>query len=157
MSTRRHQSDRCGGAPSSRTAHARALGLTCGASGVLMLVLGALLSVHGDVPKDQWSYPQAPSLFLGSELVLGAAHLMTAAGFLGVLRLRTAPTTVGRIGVWLAMAGCAGLTAGEWTSAFIAEQSNDSTAATIASTTDRARRRQGTPSAVGHVWHGWLE
>jgi hypothetical protein len=118
------------------TSETRRLGLMCAASGVLMVLMAVPLGIHiGAIPTHQWSYPHPAGIFLVEEVLLTIAHLLSAAGFLGALRLRAQGTdTTGRAGLWAAVAGLVGLSSAELASGFIGGEAMDSGIATMVST-----------------------
>jgi hypothetical protein len=118
------------------TPETRRLGLACAASGVLMALLALPLGINiGDTPKEQWSYPHPAGLFFAEEVLLTVAHLLSAAGFLGALRLGAPSTSkVGRAGLWAAVAGLVGLSVAEFVSGFIGAKATESGIATSVST-----------------------
>jgi hypothetical protein len=118
------------------TTETRGLGLACAASGVLMVLLAIPIGMHiGDAPENQWSYPQSAGVFLVEAVLLAVAHLLSAAGFVGALRLDAEGGSVaGRAGLWAAVAGLVGLSAAEIASGLIGEETDDSGIATAVST-----------------------
>ena len=118
------------------TTGTRGLGLACAASGVLMVLLAIPIGMHiGDAPENQWSYPQAAGVFLVEAVLLAIAHLLSAAGFVGALRLKAhGGSGAGRVGLWVAVAGLVGLATAEIASGLIAEEASDSEIATAVST-----------------------
>jgi len=118
------------------TARTRGLGLACAASGVLMVLLAIPIGMHiGDAPENQWSYPQSAGVFLVEAVLLAVAHLLSAAGFVGALRLKAyGGSGAGRVGLWVAVFGLVGLAAAEIASGVIAEEASDSEIATAVST-----------------------
>jgi len=79
------------------------------------------------VPSDQWSYPQTPGIFLVTAVLLTIAHLLSALGFVGALRLGAqGPGRAGRLGLQGAVAGLVGLSAAELLSGFIGDRDIDS-------------------------------
>lgn len=118
------------------TARTRGLGLACAASGVLMALLAIPIGMRiGDAPKNQWSYPQSAAVFLVEAVLLAVAHLFSAAGFVGALRLKAhGGSRAGRVGLWVAVAGLVGLATAEIASGLIAEEVSDSEIATAVST-----------------------
>lgn len=117
-------------------ASTRGLGLACAASGVLMALLALPIGMYiGDAPENQWSYPQSAGVFLVVAVLLAVAHLLSAAGFVGALRLKAyGGSGAGRVGLWVAVAGLVGLGLAEIASGFIAEEASDSEIATAVST-----------------------
>jgi len=118
------------------TARTRGLGLACAASGVLMVLLAIPIGMHiGDAPENQWSYPQSAGVFLVEAVLLAVAHLLSAAGFVGALRLKAyGGSGAGRVGLWVAVFGLVGLAAAEIASGVIAKEASDSEIATAVST-----------------------
>lgn len=118
------------------TTGTRGLGLACAASGVMMVLLAIPIGMHiGDAPENQWSYPQSAGPFLVEAVLLAVAHLLSAAGFVGALRLQAeGGSRAGRAGLWAAVAGLVGLAAAEIASGLIGEEANDSGIATAVST-----------------------
>lgn len=118
------------------TARTRGLGLACAASGVLMALLAIPIGMRiGDAPENQWSYPQSAAVFLVEAVLLAVAHLFSAAGFVGALRLKAhGGSRAGRVGLWVAVAGLVGLATAEIASGLIAEEVSDSEIATAVST-----------------------
>ena len=118
------------------TTETRRLGLACAASGVVMVLLAIPMGMHiGDAAKNQWSYPQSAGLFLAESVLLAVAHLLSAAGFVGALRLEAqGGSRAGRMGLWAAIVGLVGLAAAEIASGLIGEKANDSGIATAVST-----------------------
>ena len=114
----------------------RWLGLACAASGVVMVLLAIPIGMHiGDAAKNQWSYPQSAGLFLIESVLLAVAHLLSAAGFVGALRLEAqGGSGAGHAGLWAAVAGLVGLAAAAIASGLIGEEANDSGIATTVST-----------------------
>lgn len=113
----------------------RALGRACTASGLAGIAIGALtLGVtlrHPEaLPGDQWSYPFDPTAQWVVSGALAVTHLLTLAGFLGVVvagpHARSRPAAVG---LWAAVVGYAGLAVCELLSGAIATARNDSPAA----------------------------
>ena len=51
-----------------------------------------------DAPVTQWSYPQSAALFLVESVLLAVAHLLSAAGFVGALRLQARAAAAGPVG-----------------------------------------------------------
>ena len=118
------------------TARTRGLGLACAASGVLMVLLAIPIGMHiGDAPENQWSYPQSAGVFLVEAVLLAVAHLLSAAGFVGALRLKAyGGSGAGRVGLWVAVFGLVGLAAAEIASGVIAKEASDSEIASAVST-----------------------
>ena len=117
------------------TPETRRLGLACAASGVLMALLTIPLGINiDDTSKEQWSYPHPTALFFAEAVLLTVAHLLSAAGFLGALRLGASGTSkVGRTGLWAAVVGLVGLSVAEFVSGFIGAKATDSGVATAVS------------------------
>jgi hypothetical protein len=113
----------------------RALGLACAASGFLMVPLAILIGLHNGHPsEEQWSYPQSAGLFFVESVLLAMAHLASAAGFVGALRLGAQGASgPGRTGLRTAVAGLVGLAGAEIASGFIAAEATDSGIATAVS------------------------
>src|ERR1700712_4103673 len=65
----------------------RTYGAACAASGVLGTLVGvATIAWSHDVSTNQWSYPFSTGMQWVISIVLVLTHLLTATGFLGVLR-----------------------------------------------------------------------
>jgi hypothetical protein len=113
----------------------RGLGLACAASGVLMVLLAIPIGLHiGHPSENQWSYPQSAGLFFVESVLLAVAHVASAAGFVGALRLGAqGGSRPGLTGLWTAVAGLVGLAGAEIASGFIGEKATDSTIATAVS------------------------
>jgi hypothetical protein len=111
-----------------RADRTRRLGLACAASGALMAVLAIPIGIHmGAASPEQWSYPQSAAIFFVEELLLTIAHLLSAAGFVGALRLQAqGSSAAGRAGLWAAVVGLVGLSGAELASAFIGDAATDS-------------------------------
>ena len=118
------------------TTETRGLGLACAASGVLMVLLAIPIGMHiGDASENQWSYPQSAGVFLVEAVLLAVAHLLSAAGFVGALRLKAyGGSRAGRVGLWVAVFGLVGLAAAEIASGVIAKEASDSEIASAVST-----------------------
>jgi len=101
-----------------------------------MVLVAIPMTLHiGDVPESQWSYPHPAGLFLVEAVLLAVAHLLSAAGFVGALRLEAqGESAAGRVGLWAAVVGLVGLAAAEIASGLIAEEASDSEIATAVST-----------------------
>ena len=119
-----------------RAQDARRLGLACAASGVLMALLAIPIGIHlGTSSAGQWSYPQSTEVFFVEELLLTIAHLLSAAGFVGALRLKAQGTGApGRLGLRGAVVGLIGLSLAEFASAFIGGSATDSEVAVAVGT-----------------------
>ena len=109
----------------------RTYGAACAASGVLGALVGVVTFVWPhDVPDDQWSYPFPMGVFWVVSLVLVVTHLLSAAGFVGVLEAdphrgqRAAAITL-----WIAVVGFVVLGVAEFLSATIGRDDIDSSAA----------------------------
>jgi hypothetical protein len=109
------------------------LGTACLASGVLGVIIGALtLAYPADVPDDQWSYPFPVGVGVVLGVVLGVTHLLTLAGYVGVLAVDPhAGRRAAVAALWVAIAGLAGLAVCEVASGAIGGESTDSTAANV--------------------------
>ncbi len=107
----------------------RPFGLACAASGIVGVAVCILtLSYPAAVPSNRWSYPFDANTQWIVGLVLAVTHLLTLAGFLGVLVARPfGPSRAATIGLWVAVVGYVGLTACEVFSGAIGSQRNDST------------------------------
>lgn len=101
-----------------------------------MVLMAIPLGIHiGATSKDQWSYPHPTGIFFAEEVLLTIAHLLSAAGFLGALRLRAQGTgAAGRAGLWAAVAGLVGLSGAEFASGFIGGEAMNSEIVTAVST-----------------------
>lgn len=105
-------------------------------SGLLGVLVGVLtLAYPADVPEAQWSYPFPTSVHWAVGAVLALAHLLTAAGFVGVLRAGPHRTSrAAAVGLWVAVAAYVGLGVCELVSGAIGSESNSSDAAVAVST-----------------------
>jgi hypothetical protein len=109
----------------------RNFGLAFMASGLIGVASCIVnLSYPAAVPKDSWSYPFDATAQWAVSGVLATTHLLAIVGFVGVLiaapygRSRQA-----RIGVWVAIVGCAGLTVCELLSGAVGTRNNNSSLA----------------------------
>jgi hypothetical protein len=95
---------------------------------MLMALLAIPIGIHlGTASEEQWSYPQSTGIFFVEELLLTIAHLLSAAGFVGALRMKAQGTgAAGRLGLWGAVVGLIGLSLAEFASAFIGGSAIDS-------------------------------
>jgi hypothetical protein len=116
---------------SSTSERLSAYGAACAASGVLGALVGIVTLVWPhDVPEDRWSYPFPMGVFWVVCLVLVVAHLLSAAGFVGVLAAdphrgqRAAGITL-----WIAVVGFVLLGVAEFLSGTIGREDIDSSAA----------------------------
>jgi hypothetical protein len=131
----------------------RTYGAACAASGVLGLLIGLVtIAWPHDVPVDQWSYPFPLGVQWTVSLVLVATHLLTAAGFVGVLvadphRSRRAATVT----LQVAVAGFVLLAVAEFLSGAIGGSDVDSAAATWVSTLFGIASLM---TALGGIWGG---
>jgi hypothetical protein len=112
------------------------LGWACLVSGVLGVLIGAItLGYPEAVPEEQWSYPFTTTAQWVISVPLALAHLLTAAGFVGVLRARAhAVSRVAAVSLVIAATAFAGLGACELASGAIGSESTSSSAATAVST-----------------------
>jgi hypothetical protein len=135
------------------TTRLRTLGRACAASGVLGLLVGIVTVVWPhDVPAEQWSYPFPLGMQWVVSLVLVVTHLLTAAGFAGVLaanphRSQRAAT----ITLQIAVVGFVLLAVAELLSGVIGGSDVDSGAATWVSTLFGISSLM---TALGGIWAG---
>ena len=118
--------------PSTRFSVQR-LGTACLASGVLGSIIGALSLVYpAAVPHHQWSYPFPSGVAAAVAVLLAVTHVLTAAGFLGVLAVHPyAGRRPAAIALRVAIVGLAGLALCELASGAIGSDSTDSTPADV--------------------------
>lgn len=126
--------DRPAAADRQRTRPRRAAGLGCALSGIAGVVIGGItifaVSHPAAVPSDQWSYPFDVSTQWALGVALAVTHLLTLAGFVGVLAAgpqgRSRAATAG---LWAAVVGYAVLAVAEVLSGGIGSVTNDSPSA----------------------------
>jgi hypothetical protein len=124
--------DRLPSADGEHTRPQRALGLACAASGIAAIPIAVvtLVFTSGDRPavsSDSWSYPFDASAQWVVSGVLAVTHLLTLAGFLGVLVARPhGRSRAATAALWAAVAGYAGLAVCELLSGSIGTSSSDS-------------------------------
>jgi hypothetical protein len=113
----------------------RPLGLACAASGIAGVAICIVtLSYPAAVSSDRWSYPFDSTAQWTVSLVLAVTHLLTLAGFLGVIAARPyGRSRMAAVGLWAAVVGLAGLAVCEVLSGGVGTQSNDSSAANAVS------------------------
>lgn len=118
--------------PTTSATHAlRNLGIACAASGIVGIAVGIVtLSYPAAVSSDRWSYPFDATAQWTVSSVLAVTHLLTLAGFLGVIFARPyGRSRSAAVGLWAAVVGYAGLAICELLSGGVGTQSNDSSAA----------------------------
>ncbi len=98
-------------------------GLLC-LVGAVIGVISALVTafIPPAVSSDRFSYPYTPTGFLLAQLVFMSNHVLLLAGILGLARSGAAGTgLLGRVGLWISLAGMAALTLCEvWAMTFAA-------------------------------------
>ncbi len=107
------------------------LGLACMASGLLGVAVAVFtLAYPAAVPSTQWSYPFSAGAQWAISVVLAAVHLLTLAGFIGVVNARPyGQSKLASAAVWVAIAGYLGLAIAEILSGAIGDEQTDSSAA----------------------------
>jgi hypothetical protein len=114
------------------TSPQRALGLACAASGIAAVPIAVVtlvltLSHRSAVSSDSWSYPFEASAQWAVSGVLAVTHLLTLAGFLGVVMARPhGRSRAAAAGLWAAVVGYAGLAVCELLSGSIGTSRSDS-------------------------------
>jgi len=90
-------------------------GVACLVAGSLGAASGIFLAVYpSDASDDTWRYPLSPDGFAAIQVWFGIQHLGLLAGIVALLGSGLVGTArAGRLGVWLAVAGMALLTATE--------------------------------------------
>jgi hypothetical protein len=113
----------------------RDLGIACAASGIAGVAIGIVtLSYPAAVSSDRWSYPFDSTAQWIISLLLAVTHLLTLAGFLGVIAAHPYGRSRAAVaGLWAAVLGYAGLAICEVLSGGVGTQRNDSSAATAVS------------------------
>jgi hypothetical protein len=107
------------GGPSS---FVRAAGLWC-AAGAVVGVIGGLVTafVPASVGTDRYSYPYTPTGYVIAEASFAVNHILLLVGLLGLARSGVlGDGRLGRLGVWTAGIGMAGLTGCEFVSMSLA-------------------------------------
>ena len=100
-----------------------------------MAVAVCTLAYPAAVPSTQWSYPFSTDAQWVVSVVLAAAHLLTLAGFIGVVNARPyGQSKVAAAGLWVAIAGYLGLAIAEILSGAIGDQATSSSAASTLGT-----------------------
>lgn len=118
-------------APPQSARRLRPLGRVCTASGLIGIAVAVLTAVYpAAVPSTQWSFPFSAAVQWPVGLVLALTHVLTVAGFLGVLAIDPhRGSRVATAGLRVAVVGLAVLAGCELASAAIGGQSNTSGAA----------------------------
>jgi hypothetical protein len=119
--------------PTMEDSRLRTYGAACAASGVLGVIAGLLTPVLYDsaVPSNQWSYPLSTTTQWVLSLGLAIMHVLSAMGFLGVLRARPyGEHRAAAATLRIAVAGFAILSIAELLSGAIGAQDVDSVSAT---------------------------
>jgi hypothetical protein len=131
----------------------RSYGVACAASGVLGIVIGLVtVAWPHDVPIDQWSYPFPLGMQWVVSIALVITHLLSAAGFLGVLAANPHRSQRGAtVTLQIAVAGFVLLAVAEFLSGAIGGQATDSPAATWVGTLFGIASLM---TALGGVWAG---
>jgi hypothetical protein len=113
----------------------RNLGITCAASGIIGVAIGIVtLSYPAAVASDRWSYPFGATAQWIVSVLLAITHLLTLAGFLGVVAARPFDRSrAAVVGLWVAIAGYAILAVCELLSGAVGTQRSDSSAANAVS------------------------
>ena len=114
----------------------RTYGAACAASGVLGVVAGLITVLYDPaVPSDQWSYPFTTTTQWAVSVGLAITHVLTAVGFIGVLRARPyGESRAAGVTLCIAVAGFVLLSIAELLSGAIGGRDLDSTSATWVST-----------------------
>ena len=109
----------------------RPLGLACAVSGAAGIAIGLVTLLYpAAVANDRWSYPFGATAQWIVSLLLAVTHLLTLAGFCGVLAVRPhGRSRVAVVGLWAAVIGCAGLAVCEVLSGAVGTRSSDSSMA----------------------------
>lgn len=120
-------------APATRSL--RTLGLACAASGIAGVVIGIVtLAYPAAVASDRWSYPFDATAQWIVSIVLAVTHLLTLAGFVGVIAADPhGRSRVAALGLRAAVVGYAGLAVCEVLSGGVGTQSDDSSSAVAVS------------------------
>lgn len=118
------------------TARQTRLGLACMVSGVLGVVAAVFtLAYPAAVPSTQWSYPFSTNAQWVTSVVLSATHLLTLAGFIGVVNARPyGQSRLASAALWVAISGYLGLAIAEILSGAIGDQQASSSAASTVGT-----------------------
>jgi hypothetical protein len=108
-------------------------------SGLLGVVAGIItlvqVAVGSDVPHDQWSAPAGTTFFLFFSVGLAIAHILSAIGFTGVVRLDPhSGSRAASVTLWVSIAGLYLLAVAEVCSGLIGGRSDDSGAAAAVGT-----------------------
>jgi hypothetical protein len=113
----------------------RNYGLACAASGIAGVAIGIVtLSYPAAVSSDQWSYPFDASAQWIVSVVLAITHLLTLAGFVGVIAAGVAGRSrPAARGLRTAIVGYAALAVCEVLSGAVGTRSNDSSFANVVS------------------------
>jgi hypothetical protein len=113
----------------------RKLGVACAVSGISGAAIAIFtLSYPAAVSSHRWSYPFDTTTQWIISLLLAVTHLLSLAGFLGVIAARPyGRSRVAVVGLWVAIVGFAGLAACEVFGASLGTQRNDSSAANAVS------------------------
>jgi hypothetical protein len=90
----------------------RMAGLLCLIGGVIGVVSGVVMAfIPPAVSPDLYSYPFTPTGFLVAQFVFMSNHVLLLVGILGLARSGVAGTgLLGRVGLWISVAGMAALT-----------------------------------------------
>ena len=90
----------------------RRAGLLCLVGGVIGVVSGIVMAfIPPAVSPDLYSYPFSPAGFLVAQYVFMSNHVLLLVGILGLARSGVAGTgLLGRVGLWISVAGMAALT-----------------------------------------------